>query len=92
VWQQRLEAASAKAEVERQAASDSLSAASTQREQQLLAQLLAAQQEAAAKLAEAEKECALKLAAGQERALKVGRQWVLHIRHWLLVAAALLQA
>lgn len=71
-WQQRLEAASTKAQAEQQAAADSLAAAAAQREQQLLAQLLAVQQEAAAKLAAAEKEWSLKLAAAQQRALKVG--------------------
>ena len=71
MWQQRLEAASAKAETERQANADSLVAAAAQREQQLLAQLAASQQGVAAKLAEAEKEWMLKQAAAHELALKV---------------------
>ena len=71
MWQQRLEAARAKAEAERLASADSLAAAAAQREQQLLAQLAASQQGVAAKLAEAEKEWMLKQAAAQERALKV---------------------
>lgn len=70
-WQQRLEAAVAKAGAEQQAAAGSLSAVAAQREQQLTSELAVAQQAAAAKIAELDKHWALQVAAAEERGLRV---------------------
>lgn len=70
-WQQHLEAAVAKAEGERHAASDVWAGAAVQREQHLMSQLAAAQESAAARAAELDRQWALKVAAAEERALRV---------------------